>query len=450
MGPIPSLCRSLLSVGFFCAAVAWTEVGCRKSGSKAGSEPATVTTGIVQRDARGKRASVVPPAEAEPGGLPPTKSSHDAHSRTPASEPQLPPLSGISWTMEPQQLDVMRDTVVRLTAQWKGASPASFSCRWDPGDRTGEVYGCSIEHRFTGGLTDRSVTLTILYEGREVFTESRDLPLERLPVRELPPGPVPLADPPGPDEGIRVVFASLFAPPDATARKALADALYRVDPRLVLLFVNYEVSRESLANLTRDLSSHGARIIVPVPCNTSEGLNGPLDSRLTLHGKDHNPPYFEAFLQSSVLFVVLDPRVTSLSKDQEKWLLDHLEKGKVADHRVVVSCCPLESYTGNGSELQPQFRYYEKLLRGDVSLFISSSEPVYFQGSYGLIRTVSSGCAVGLPGRLPGTDRNQEHTFVVVDLVPDQPPAVQAVSLSNPGQVIDVQSLPRKLGNYQR
>jgi len=351
--------------------------------------------------------------------------------------------------MDPKQLDVMRDTIVRLNAEWKGARPEDYSCQWDPGDRTGVVSGCSAEHRFAGGLADRIVKLTILFGGKELFSDSMDLRLERLPVVPLPTGPAAVPDPPPPDKGIRAAMLGLFAPPDEQTSKAILAALRSVRPGLILVFVNYPATAADIRTLSTTLAPEGLEAIVPVLCSGGD-LVLPLDPKLVPHGEDSQPPYRAAFLHGSTLFVVLDPRVRNLSPDQEKWMLDHLEKGKVAAHRIVVSCLPLESYTGSGAELQPQFRYYEKLLRGDVTLFASSSDPVYYYGSYGLVRTVSAGSASGAAGRLAASDKVQPSLLALVDLVSGSEPRVEGVPLLSPDQTLDPLTLPAKLGAYER
>ena len=121
----------------------------------------------------------------------------------------------------------------------------------------------------------------------------------------------------------------------------------------------------------------------------------------------------------------------------------------MAAHRVVVSCSPLEKLTAReASELEPRFRYYEKLLRGDISLLVSSVYPVFYHGRYGDLETLSTGCAVGEPGTLLSSARAQSRVLSVVDLEASRAPAVYAVSPDGANTQVDLLGLPFKVGSY--
>jgi len=114
-----------------------------------------------------------------------------------------------------------------------------------------------------------------------------------------------------------------------------------------------------------------------------------------------------------------------------------------------VSCAPMEKYTPKElAVLEPSFRYYEKLLRGDVSLLVSSTYPVFYHALYGYLETVSVGCASGETGRLLTARRQQSQALTLVDFSKDSDPKVYPVSTKAPLQVLEQSGLPFKVGTY--
>jgi len=347
----------------------------------------------------------------------------------------------------------MRDTVVRMSADWDGVDATDYQCLWEAGDRSEPRAGCNVQHVFTSGLVDRNVTLHISYRGRKVFSESRDLRLERLPVKEVAADLLTLPPAPETGRGLRTAFLGLFRHPNADEVTRLLNALTATDPQLVVAFFNYRPDDVQAMELLSLLNQERSWVALPVYCGglPAESVPRVRDRRLLLHGDGNSPPYRAAYLFSSVLFVVLESRNRSISLDQEKWMLEQLIDGKVAPQRLVVSCRPLEQHGSDGTgELIPQFRYYEKLLRGDVSLFVSSSDPVFYHGSYGRLETLSVGCAVGKSGTLLSAKTPQPNLFSIADLPADKKPAVYALSLSSPRQPIDAVGFPAEVGSYVR
>ena len=365
---------------------------------------------------------------------------------------EVPSLAGVLWQLEPPILDVMRDTTVELSAKWEDVPESDYSCVWDPGDRSGTLRGCRRVHTFVNGLADRTITLKMLYRGHEVLQESRELRLERLPVQEFGADPRMLPPAPEAEGSQRVAFLGLGAVPGAGEVETLVGALKSTGVTFGFLFFNYDPAPKEAKLLLTALNA-GSTTVVPLYCGGSAMAALPWvnSSRVLLHGDDNQPPFREAFLVAGTLFVVLDSRVRENSREHEKWLLKHLEKGKMAAHRVAVSCRPLESFVpSGGGELHPQFRYYEKLLRGDVSLLVSSTDPVFYHGMYGAIPAVSAGCVSGVPGRLRSSDVEQENLLTLIDLRPSRRPSVFAVLPGVPQEPVDTLTFPMEVGNYVR
>lgn len=414
-------------------------------------EPAKEPVVTVRRALPVSRPDVAPaPAPAGQSEMPDAAPAPD---RSPPP-PARPSTEELSWSFEPERLDVMRDTRATLKVDWPGVDPEEYVCEWDPGDRTGIKEGCRVEHNYKGGMSDRTVSVLVTWKGEQVLSESRPLPLERLPVQELSSASQALPEPPAPSEGNRTVFASLFLPLEGNALEQLAGAITVLRPSLALVFINFPIASPEAVALLERLNDGPAMTAIPVYCDRTK-----LDSsvpvvrspHLLAHGEDNAPPYRHAFLHSGTLYALLDAGQDEYNPGQEKWLLDTLKTGKVAPHRVVVSCAPLESYTGKSpSELEPKFRWYEKVLRGDVSLLVSSLDPVFFHGRYGDQATLSAGCISGSPGRLPGTEQDQNRTLTVVDFVQGKSPFVYPVSPDQPDKVLDQSAIPFRVGNYYK
>ncbi len=131
----------------------------------------------------------------------------------------------IQWTLVPKELEVMRNTPVKLGMSWAQAPGGEVVCEWDPGDRTGLLNGCNVDHVFVGGLSDRTVSLRVLVDGKEVLKENRLLPIERLPVQSNPDKDYQLPPPPGEGAGVRVLLASTYSEVTPESTAALVQAL---------------------------------------------------------------------------------------------------------------------------------------------------------------------------------------------------------------------------------
>ncbi len=369
----------------------------------------------------------------------------------PGEQETVPSLGSLSWSMTPSQLDVMRATKVKLLASWEGVADGDYDCSWDPGDRTGTRRGCSVEHTYETGLADRKVTLKVTYGGQTVFTESRPLPLERLRVTDLPgKGPKTLPEMTT-DKSVRVLLWSAFAAPNQGDIKALRKALEASKAGHAVLFFNMRVDLQAMRGLVDSLEDETGVSFLPLFCGGLAGEGGwALPQSYVAHGSSNEVPYRHAAIAGGIGYVVLDTRARGNDLAQEKWLLDRLQEMRVASHRVVLSCRPMESLTGAAKELTPQFRYYDKLLRGDVSALVSAGDPVYYHGAYGDLSAVSAGCAVGSPGTLSGSTSKQGPSIGVLDLAPSKKAAAWSLSAKNPSALIGPDTYPRQVGNYER
>jgi len=439
----------LLLVACVCVAA-----GCRKAPTAAGGDE----SGRVEEKAKEPVEDVVAEVRGRPAPKPKEeRAAAEDVTASPAGEEKTaqPVVTGdtarIAWSLTPAELDVMRDTEVVMEVTWPDVPAEAYRCVFDPGDRTGEIAGCRVKHRFEGGLADRTVTVSVQLDGREVFRESRPLNLERLPVADIPSGAGPVPPRPGAGAGQRIAFAGLFAEPDDAGVSLLDGAFDSAEVELAFLFVNYAADADRLQALLERLNASASRAVLPVYCRAGSLPSAPMvqSPRVLLHGEGNKAPWQYAFLSAGNLYVLLDPRQTSFDLEQEKWMLGALSGGAHAPHRVVVSCSPLEKYTAREvTELEPRFRYYEKLLRGDITLLVSSVYPVFYHGRYGDLDTLSSGCAVGQPGALLSSVRAQPRVISVVDLVPREGAAVYAASPDGANAQADLTGVPFKVGNY--
>lgn len=370
----------------------------------------------------------------------------------PADAGAVPSLTSLSWTIFPEQLDVMRATEVKLSARWDGAQDGSYECLWDPGDRTGALRGCEITHTYETGLADRKVTLNVMVGGETVFNEARSLPLERLSVKDLP-GDAPTRLPPIADgKSVRVLLWAAFSAPDQGDLKAVRKALESSGATHAVLFFNMRVDGAATRGLIDSLQEETGVAFMPVFCGgmAGDGVGWKLPPTFVPHGRANDVPYRHSAIADGIGYVVLDSRETGNDVAQEKWMLERLQEMRVAAHRIVLSCRPMESLTGEAREMTPQFRYYEKLLRGDISALVSSGDPVFYHGGYGDLSAISAGCATGVPGTIAGTETPQEKTIGVLDLQPGKKTAAWSLSATAPDKLIGPDIYPRKVGNYER
>lgn len=383
----------------------------------------------------------------------------DPRRDVPETSPSLE-LSGIEWIAIPSQLDVMRDTTVKLSLTWDPPHPETFECSWDPGDRTGVINGCEVTHSFQGGLVDRTVGVKVTVAGQVVFEDHRLLPLERLSVVPLDDDeeePIQfsadaLPPPPDDDSGLRCVFVGLHDS-DPSVPTAVLNVLEDVDPDLVVLFFNQSTQGDDVREATNAVQEQTRSPVVPLPMRWAApdfSSIPPRSKALLPHGSDNDFPRRHAFLMRGVLFIFLDPEITDISRKQEKWLSDQLEAGKVASHRVVVSPYPIKPHVpGKTESLVPDFRYYEKLMRGDVSLVVSSNIPLYYHGRYGQLDTLSAGVATGQPVQPDPALESQPNLVTVVDLTAGALPKVYPIGVEA-GDVLPYSRFPEKLGVYRR
>lgn len=360
----------------------------------------------------------------------------------------------ISWTIVPKELEVMRNTPVKLGMSWNEAPDANVTCEWDPGDRTGLLTGCNVDHVFVGGLSDRTVTLRVLVDGKEAFRESRLLAIERLPVQTNPDNDYQLPAAPAEGAGVRILMAGAFfeMTPEATAN--LVEALTVSKASLAILFLNGPTTGPQAQALLDGVQTLGVPL-VPILCDPAglgEGAPSAIPAPTVLvHSSKAELPFKYSFLHQGVSFTLLDSREREGSVAMEKWLLDEFEQARVASHRLVLSCSALENYTEKDmGTLQPPFRFYEKLMRGDLTLFVAGSQPVFYYARYGQLPTLAPGVAWGNSQPLPGMESPQGPLLTVVDLMPGVPPKVMPVKVTAPGTVVSMKAYPMKAGSYHR
>ncbi len=369
-------------------------------------------------------------------------------------EPPEQPADGIIWRLSPGDLEVMRNTKVSLSMSWKGPPKGKVTCEWDPGDRTGIIEGCNVDHIFEGGLNDRTVKLTVFLDGETVYSDSRQLPVEKLPVVEMNDRTYKLPEPPG-QGGTRMVLFSLSAAPNQKEAAQLARVAATTKPELLVLLLNSPMTKEQVSALLGLLGENQPWVVLPLYCDRGEMTIDEVRSLpwpdVLLHSTDADAPFKYSFLLNGVSFTVPDTRNRSGDLDMEKWLLSELAQAKVASHRVLLSCSALENFTEyDMGILTPNFRFYEKIMRGDPSLFVTGTQPVHYYGRYGQIPTLAPGVVVGSPGALLGTTKPQRRLVSVIDFKPALPPLVMAVAPDAPDTVLNLRMLPAEVGSYQR
>ena len=184
---------------------------------------------------------------------------------------EIPSLSSLTWSMTPDQLDVMRPTEVEFQARWEGVDEGSYRCQWDAGDRSGKQVGCRLKHTYNTGLADRKVTLVVYLGGQQVFTEARPLPMERLSVTDLPGDDSPVSPPEDDGKSVRVFLWSAFAAPTQKDVELLRKALVASGAKHAVLFFNMLVDGSATRGLVDSLQQETGVSFLPVFCG---GLTG--------------------------------------------------------------------------------------------------------------------------------------------------------------------------------
>jgi hypothetical protein len=388
------------------------------------------------------------PERHDDSGLPPSK-------KTPA--PEAGKNTRVQWSLEPPELEVMRDTLVRLEAVPAPELGSDVICKWDPGDDSPSITGCKVEHLFRGGMADRIVSLQLLSGDKILLRETTVLRYERLPT-----GPSPAAQSEGDEDPVpgctrdcrRIAVASITGERGLSRAERLA-----VDHHasLLVLFLRGGALPPGKLNALAERLGGKSISILPVSCDGSEGSIANLLLSQGAKGSfvPHSPPSdlpgrYAAQWQSVYLMASAKPGAKSL--DDEKWMADQLEVGSVFPSRILFTCKSLDRLTGQESALiASPYRAYEKMLRGNLSLLITAGSPVFYRGMYGILKTVAPGLLDGRPAGLMGSDNPQPPSASLIDLSAGKILRVIGVlSGGNSWAPFPDAALPRKVGVFIR
>jgi len=372
----------------------------------------------------------------------------------PASEPSrqdAPPAVStvaVSWTLEPQALEVLQDTPVRMVAQ----VDADLRCRWDPGGGEEPLEGCAVSHVFREAHADRVVTLTGAPGDEVVYSAARSLPLERLPVtpEALAAGALPACG----EDCRRLVVASVTGDDGLDRPFRLVT---ETGAAALVLFLHAPLPEAAaLEDLARHLGARGAGLL-PVAC--SEGLpEASLARLLTSHAlaaglvlqSDDRELAVRSSFQWGPAFLAALPRRAELP--DEAWLADQLDAAAMFGTRVLLSCLAFDRLTETTPSLLPSpYRQYEKMRRGGVDLFVSGGHLAFFPGTYGNLRTLAPGRLGAGGAPLLGLQQGTGPVAALVDLGSDRIRRIVGIVPAGDGwAVLPEEGLPDKVGVYRR
>ena len=362
--------------------------------------------------------------------------------------PQKENTAEISWSLTPDELGVLQDTEVALAA----LAPAGTECIWHI--RGGEVplSGCRVTHLFREAHRDQMVTLTVRRAEEVLYSGTRTLPLERLPVTQG--APRPKGDLPACGEGCRrLALATVTGDNGLDLAFALATG---TGANALALFLQEPVPD---ATAVEDLARHlGARGIGLIPVACGEGLDRhslaalltthALPAGLVLHSDAADLPARYA-LQWGPAFIAALP--TRADIPDEKWLSGQLETAAMFRTRILLSCRAFDRLTGADVSLLPSpYRQYEKMRRGGLGIFISGAQRAFYPGTYGNLRTLSPGRVQGPSEALLGQETPQGPTAALLDLDEDRILRVIGVVPAGDGwALLPAEHLPEKVGVYR-
>jgi len=350
--------------------------------------------------------------------------------------------------MTPPELGVLQDTEVILAAD----APEGAVCTWDVGEGAAHASGCRTTRLFREAHADRTVTLTVLLGGELIYTHTRVLPLERLPVTGR--SPQPEADLPTCGEGCRRLAVAAVAGGGLDRAYALAAG---TDADALVLFLHAPLPPASaLVDLARYLGAVKIGLL-PVACDDGLGRDAlrtlltdhALPAGLVLHSDAADLPSRYAVQWGPAFLAALPTRADI--KD-ERWLTGQLETAAMFRTRILVSCRAFDRLTGADVPLLPSpYRQYEKMRRGGLQLFVSGAHGAFYPGTYGNLRTRSPGRVHGPSAALLGQDGPQGPAAALVDM--DDIRITRIVGVVPAGDAwapFPEETLPGKVGVYRK
>ncbi len=362
--------------------------------------------------------------------------------------PQGQNTTEISWSLTPDELGVLQDTEVALTA----LAPPNTECTWQIGDGEVPLTGCRVTHLFREAHRDQMVTLTVRREGEVRYSGTRTLPLERLPMTRRTPRPE--GDLPTCGEGCRRLAVAAVTGDDGLNR-AFALATDTGTDALALFLHEPLPEATAVEDLARHLGARGIGLI-PVACGEGLGrhaltallTNHALSAGLVLHSDAADLPARYA-LQWGPAFIAALP--TRADIPDEKWLSGQLETAAMFRTRILLSCRAFDRLTGSDVSLLPSpYRQYEKMRRGGLGLFVSGAQRAFYPGTYGNLRTLSPGRVQGPSEALLGQETPQGPTAALLDLDEDRILRVTGVVPAGEGwDLLPADRLPEKVGVYR-
>lgn len=372
---------------------------------------------------------------------------------------------GLSWTIEPQELQVFRSTVIHLRVDTLPQAHPGATCSWNFGDGSPSVEGCTVSHTYHGGRADQLVTLT-LQEGDWSWTSTRNIPLERLEVTKDTPGKagssLEIPSPPAAaDTSLRFAIIADTAAEGGVPRSvssAISSLVDTVEPQLVIHAGGLSTQSQSEEDLKAhkdalaQITSSGARKMAwgrsPIDRQLKTRLSRP---GLQMIDERHYPDRYSFTLKGAYFLVVSAGGTDGVDEEVIKWMREELSKAGIYDARYVISYLPLHKFGDQHvGSLDKRFRLYELFLRARVTGLFSAAYRVYFNGHYGALPVVSVGAMAGEGGKLAGSDFAQPNSFVVVDQINGAKEHVFAVQGPAFDSILDESMLPENVEVYTR
>ena len=386
-----------------------------------------------------------------------------------AEGPQVIEEPAVTWSFDPPGLQVFRATAVKLEVTGGLESRPEAKCRWNFGDASPTVEGCSVSHTFHGGQADQVVTLQV-HDGAWSSRSTRTIPLERLPVdpefgkKAKAPSPEDIgALPPRPDVGAANLRFALVADTAAKGgvhddvKRGLSELIDGVQPDLVIHVGGMVSAGDGEAGWTHvrsGVSDPLSRASLPLvtalsPADRAAGAQVP-KSALQLVDGTHYPERY-TFTRQGAFFLVFGASDDGVTEETLRWMRDQLGQARIYEARYVVSYLPLHKF-GNRhlGSLDKRFRLYEIFLRSRVSVLFSAGYRVYFKGRYGALPIVSVGSLAGPGGKLSGVDFSQPASFVIVDQLDGVPERIFSVIGPDFDRTFDESNLPESVEVYTR
>ena len=372
---------------------------------------------------------------------------------------------GLTWTIQPNELQVFRSTAIHLRVESPPSDHAGAVCSWNFGDGSPVIEGCAVSHTYHGGRADQVVTLT-LTDGDWRWTSTRTVPLERLPVTKnlkgksgptegLPAGPSPA------ETSMRFAIVADTAAQGGvpeSVQAGLESLVEQVKPDLVIHAGGMATSKSTAEDLKQQRSQLGQLL----GANSARNACGrtpndrKVDAKLSrpnvqMVDDRHYPDRYSFTLNGAYFLVVSAGGAKGIEESVIKWMREELSKAGIYDARYVVSYLPLHKFGDEHvGSLDKRFRLYELFLRARVTSFFSAGYRVYFSGHYGALPIVSVGALAGPGGTLAGSDFAQPNSYVVVDQVEGAKKRVFAVKGPAYDTQLDEAMLPDNVEVYTR